>query len=377
MNKERFFWVVVSLLLLIGLLVLVKIHLESVKTPSIEKEQGGFSLPIETVQLQPVTMTRPYIGRIKAIQSVDILPFINGFISQVKVKGGQFVQEGDILFTIDKKTYQAQKDQADAQVLSAKATYDNAAIYLKRIEKTPSKAISQTELDNAKAQFLSAEGSLKAAQAAAAAALVNYNYTEVKAPISGVVGNIPVTIGDYVSPAGKVLAQIIQQTPIRVAFSISNKEYLNFLSSDNNKLFDGWRIQLKLPNNELYPQEGTVVYTDNSVAQDTSSITVYADFDNPNGQLVADGYVDVLAQKNIQSGILIDKDLVHFEPTGSFVYVLNGHKINKQAVSIGITVGQQFYIEKGLKGGESLVKGSIPGDLVTSQPQSLQEVQKK
>lgn len=360
MNKERFFlWFVIGILV-ICLLVLARFYIESQRKEAGSGPQEGMSYPIRQVKEEQVVLKQPYIGTVTAIQKVSVLPYLSGFISEVRVQGGQHVKAGDVLFVLRQEAYKAQKDQAAAQLLSAQAAYDNAATYLKRIEKTSSQAISKTELDNAKAKFLSAQADLEAAQAELAVAMVNYDYTVVKASIDGVVGNIPVTVGEYVSPQGQALAQIVQQTPIRVVFSISDKEYLDFLSKENEKAFQNWEVRLKLPNGMMYPKQGRVRYTDNSVATGTSSIAVYAEFDNPNGELVQDGYVDVLLEKKIENGILLDKDLIHFEPDGAFVYLETDAGVLKQPVSVGIAVGQQFYIASGLKAGDRVISGSVP-----------------
>lgn len=359
MNKERFFLGITISFLLICLLVLLWFYLDNKQKSTVIPTQSS-SFPIETVKEQAVVLKQPYIGTVTAIQKVAILPYLNGYISEIRVKGGQTVKKGDVLFVLRQESFKAQKERAQAQVLSAEAAYNNASTYLQRIEKTPSQAISKTELDNAKAKFLSAEADLKAAKAELAVAVVNYDYTVIRASIDGIVGNIPVTPGEYVSPEGKPLAQIIQQTPIRVVFSISNKEYLDFLTDGKENVFDGWTMRLRLPNGLIYPHPGHLSYTDNTVADGTSSIAVYAEFDNPEGKLLQDGYVDVLLEKNISNGILLDKNLVHFEPDGAVVYLKINEQIIKQPVSVGATVGQQFYIADGLKTGDQVIVGTVP-----------------
>lgn len=363
MTKERFISGLIIGILLIFLFILLHLYFEGHLSQK-EKAYQKPELPTISVYEQPILLKQPFVGTVTSIQSVAILPYINGFVAKIDVKGGQSVQVGDTLFIIRQDEYKALKESAAAQVLSANAAYTNAKTYLARIEKTPSAAISQTELDNAKANFLSAQGNLKAAEAQLAQAQVNYDYTVVKAPISGVVGNIPVTIGDYVSPTGKILANIVQKTPTRVVFSVTNKEYLDFLVGDTEQLFAGFDVRLRLPSGALYPQIGKVVYWDNQVAPDTSSIAVYADFDNPDGLLIPNGYVDVFVEKNISKGILLDKNLVHFEPNGAFVYLKKGDEVKKQPVSLGQAIGQQFYISKGVNNGDLVLVGTIPDFLL-------------
>lgn len=182
-------------------------------------------LALNVMPLAPrdVSLTQSYIGYVTPIHSVDIVPYINGFLEDIMVDGGQRVERGDNLILIRQNEYKASLEAAEASVLQADATLNNAAVYYRRMKQAGTKVISKTELDNAKASYLSAKAALAQAKANRDLAKVNFDYTIIQAPISGIVGNVDLTRGDYVSPSSGTLLKIIQFDPIRVVFPLPTK----------------------------------------------------------------------------------------------------------------------------------------------------------
>ncbi|MBR6663673.1 MAG: efflux RND transporter periplasmic adaptor subunit, partial [Alphaproteobacteria bacterium] len=249
---------------------------------------------------QDTEITTTHIGYITPIKSVNVLPNVNGYIQDVLVEGGQKVKTGDVLAIIDQREYDAALKATKASTAKAQADLNNADVYYRRIKKAGSKAISATDLDNAKASYLSALASLEQAKAEQNKAQVVYDYTVLQSTIDGVVGNVDLTPGNYVSPSGGALFSIVQTDPIRVVFSISDKEYLDVLYRQGEKnLFADSQIKLQLANGNIYTPTGKFKFTDNMVDKSTGSISVYADFANPNGDLVSGSYVNVQINKEV------------------------------------------------------------------------------
>ena len=165
-----------------------------------------------------VTVTNSYVGYAEAINQVQIIPYISGYLQEISVKAGQFVREGELLITIEPNEYKAKLDAAEASVLQAEAAFAYNQNYYDRVQKSGKKAFSEIETDNAKNNFLQSQAALKNAEANRALAQVNYGYTKIKAPISGLVGNFTLSPGDYVSPGNGTLLNIVQTNPIRVVF---------------------------------------------------------------------------------------------------------------------------------------------------------------
>lgn len=366
MKNERWIWGGIVLLLFGCIIGLVWYHESKSETKLVTSQKIPEKvLTVDTVTVQPhtVTLKQKYIGTVVPVQSVAVLPYISGFIDQVLVQGGQHVKAGETLFVIQQRQYSAQKEVAAANVQSAQAALNNAHIYLDRIERTKSKAISQTELDNARTSFLSAQADLKAAQSRLTVAEVNYDYTVIRSPIEGIVGNVPITKGNYVSPNGEALVRIIQQSPIRVVFTMSNRDYLEIVDKGNH-LFQSWVFRLRLATGELYAQPGVFQYVDNQITGSTSSISVYVDFPNPNGKLIANAYVDVLLEKTAPNTITLDQNLVHLTDKEAFVYLLENGKITQRSVLLGMSLNHQYVIESGLRQGDEVIIGTIPADLI-------------
>ena len=293
-----------------------------------------------------------YIGYVTPVHDVSVRPYISGFVDEIRVKGGSEVKAGDVMVIIDQAEYKAKLDAAKAAVAQAEASFNNSSVYYQRMQKAGARAVSKTELDNAKASFLSAEAALEQAKAALAEAQVNYDYTVIRATIDGVVGDVPLSKGDYVSPEN-VLLTVIQYNPIRVVFSITDKDYLE--EAGRPEMFADETLRLKLADGAVYPQAGTFGYVDNQIDKSTNSIAVYADFANPDKRLVANAYVNVLVEKKYR-GMIVRKDLVYIEPDGSYIYVAGANGGVKTAVNFLSEYGNNNYILKNtFTPGESIV----------------------
>ena len=299
------------------------------------QKQRELTLNVIPIEPQDITITSTYVGYVTPIKSVDLVPNVSGYIEDVFVQGGQDVKVGDNLVLIDQREYKAALNAAIAATTQAQANFNNAKVYYERIKKAGKKAISQTEFDNAKAEYLSALGNLEEAKANQAKAQVMYDYTVLQSSIDGVVGNVDLTKGNYVAPGSGALLSIIQYDPIRVVFSISDKEYLNEIAKQNGApLFAGEKIMLKLSNGNLYKPLGEFKFTDNSIDKATGSVAVYADFANPNHELMANAYVDVLLEKNVKDAVLVRQNYVVLSPDGNYVYTIKNNQLLKTPVTI-------------------------------------------
>ena len=289
-----------------------------------------------------ITVTTPYIGYITPIHEALIKPYISGFIEKIYVKGGQTVKKGDVLVVLKQDEYIAALQAAYADILKADAALQNASTYFERLKKA-GKSISAAELESAEASYLSAVATLEQAKANYNAAKVNYDYTIITAPINGVVGNVSLTKGNYISPAGPALFSIVQYNPIRVVFSISDKEYLSELQKE--KPFSDETLFLELPNGKIFKNTGVVHYTDNSVDTPTSSLKVYADFKNIGKILTPNTYVTVLSQSIIKNAVEVKKNLVLLQNDGNFIYLIRGGLLIKEKVEILATLGESFILK--------------------------------
>ena len=189
-------------------------------------------------------------------------------------------------------------------------------------------------------------------------AKTNYDYTIIKSPISGLIGNFNLSIGDYVSPSDGNLLSIIQLDPIKVVFSLTDVEYLNMLQQDG-KLFKDTVIKLKLANGSSFESVGDFKYSDNQLDKNTNSIAVYAYFNNPFNTLLPNAFVNVETLKEYKNILLINKQLVKIKETGNYINIARNNNILSVPIKIISKKNDIFAIENTLNEGDLLVLDDI------------------
>lgn len=292
---------------------------------------------------QDITITNNYVGYVEAINQVQIIPYINGYIQNVEVKAGQFIQKGDLILTIEPEEYKARVEASEAAVMQASASFEYNQNYYERVQKSGKKAFSEIEIDNAKNNFLQAQATLKNAEANKLLATVNYNYTIINAPISGLIGNFTLSSGDYVSPSSGSLLNIIQTNPIRVVFSLTDVEYFNM--KENGQLFKDSVIHLKLPNGKIYKHTGKFKYTNNELNKSTNSLAIYVYFENEDNELLPNAFVTVNIDKIFKNSVSIDKKYIKMQTDGNFINLSQNGKIILKPVEILGEKGTQYILK--------------------------------
>ena len=318
---------------------------------------------IDVVPLIPqdVTLSKRYIGYVTPVHSVSVLPFISGFVESVSVHSGQFVQAGQLLAILEQGTYKANLQTARAAVMQAVAAYENADTYYKRLKNAGEKAVAQANLDKALADFLSAKAAFAQAEAQLASAEVNYNYTIIRAPISGIIGTVEPTKGDYVSPAGQPLMTIMQVSPVKVVFSLTDKDYIQNVSANGlSDLLKGNKIRLQLPNGEFYPLEGVYQYAENALDKGTNSVAVYVNFDNKDNILIPNAYVTVYLEQEFKNVVALPQNQVTMTPDGDFITTANQHGLQQQKIDIVDTQGSKYIVKNTFSPQTYLVKDRPP-----------------
>lgn len=357
--KKSFFWISVVVLgvLVWGGLKTTYYHKEDKSIQPIEISRPT-TVNVQKMQSIPLVLSHTYIGSVIPIHSVEIRPFIAGFIEEVYVNGGDFVETDQPLFLLEQSQYIVQKNLQKANIMQTLADLQNAKTYYERLKQAGDKAVPQSDLDAAKAKFFASSAAFAAAVAQYNAAQVMYNYTFVNAPINGFLGNVSVTKGQYVSPEGSPLAYLVQTTPMRIVFSIPNTTYLKEKQSNSNNLFADKKIRLKLADGQLYDITGKVQFLDNAVTATTDSVQVFADFENANRLLLPNAYVDVLVEEDIPNALVIPQKFVSMKQDGYFVWVVGADGLlHERQIEVSEQVVDKsfYYVTKGLEEGEFIV----------------------
>lgn len=352
------------------------------------------SVETAAVRLAPVTRDASFVGTVTAVQQVDIRARVDGFLASVNFREGSFVKAGTPLFEIEKDPYLAALDGANASLAAAQATQTGAEVNLKQAEMTlarqarllSSKAVAQeavdqatTSRDAAAAQVKQAEAQVAQAQAQVRTAELNVAYTEVVSPISGRIGKTDITVGNLVSSSSGPLATVVQTDPIRVVFSISDRDYLRAV--DQLKPGQGLKAgadeyhpEIQLPDGTTYPHPGKIAFIDNKIDSTTGTIAVYAEFPNPNLQLVPGQYVSVTVQQGSATLLpVVAATAVQQDREGTYVFVLGeANRATIRRIALGSRVGTDWAVASGLANGDIVIVSGIqkikPGIVVVPHP---------
>ncbi len=325
---------------------------------SVVENSDTMVIEVLPLTMQDVDIASKYVGYVVPIKSVEVMANVSGYIDEIWAEGGNKVEYGDNLLLIDQRQYKADVEAMRASKSMAYADFVNAKNYYNRIKKAGKKAVSPSQIDEAKAQFLSAEAKLKQADAELKKAEVVLDYTVLQASISGVLGDVSLTKGNFVAAGQTKLFDIIQQNPIRVKFAISNKDYINN-SDDKNQPFANSKIKLKLADNSTYQYTGKFAYIDNQIEKQTASLTVFADFENPDNKLLANSYVDVTLEKKLNDVFLIKQNYVKLENEGAFANVIKNNTLRKEKLNIVGYLDDAYVVNNKFAKNDFLVIGNI------------------
>ena len=304
----------------------------------------------QQVKTADVSPKRSYIGRVEAIKSVDLKPQITGYVEKVLFKEGSLVNEGDILFIIEQKRYLANVELRQAELDSAKANLVKTERDYKR-QKSLSKQnyASKATLDTSESNYLQAKAAVAQAEANLELAKIDLDYTEIKAPFTGYIGKANITEGNYVTSSSDNLARIVQVSPIRVAFSVTDKDVLeNRLSqSDNMSL----RTELVLPNGKIISEPLLATFSSNEIDSSSATITIYTEYENQNNLLIPGNYVDINVSESVaQMAVLVPQAALAQDENGNYVVVVNEDNIAEQRrVVLGDPVEDYQIVLEGLK----------------------------
>jgi membrane fusion protein, multidrug efflux system len=333
------------------------------------------AVSVAPVVSRQVTETSDYIGRITAIDKVDIVARVPGFIEERTFTEGQEVKQGDLLFRIEQATYQAAVDQARATLAKAKATEVNAKLQFDRgKELVRNQNIPQSTLDQRAADEAAAQAGVLEAQAALEQAEINLGYTEVRSPIDGRIGLAIFTKGNLVQPSSGRLATIVSQDPIYVLFQVSQRNLLDFYrrrpdGADKNGPVT---VRIKLPNGTVYPHPGVANFLDVQVDPTTDTVAVRATVPNPEHLLIPGGVVGVSVERGApKSALTIPQASVLLDQAGRYVLVVDAaKKVEQRRVTTGAEQGRDIVVTDGLKEGELVIVEGIqkvrPGQVVTA-----------
>lgn len=298
---------------------------------------------------QDITEKTSYIGHVEAIKSVNIVPQVSGYVEKVLFKEGSHVEAGDLLFVIEQRRYLANVELRKAELQSAKASLVRAERDFKRQSQLAKQSYaSKATFDTAESTYLQAKAAVSQAQANLDLAEIDLAYTEIKAPISGRIGKAEVTEGNYVN-SSQNLARIVQTDPIRVVFSVSDKEFLNSRLYNQQNGEEKIRSEIVLPNGQTIEHHFKSRFSDNEVNSDTATIAIYAEYDNENELLIPGNYVQMrIGAQEINKELLVPQSAIAQDEHGNYVMVVKDGIAEQRRVTLGKTIGTEQVVKSGL-----------------------------
>lgn len=318
------------------------------------------SVIVAPVQQQEIADTSDFVGRVTAIDKVEIVARVPGFIEQRLFTEGQLVKKGDLLFHIEQATYKAAVEQQEANLAKAKAVELNAAQQLARGKALlPKEFVPKAQVDTQIAAQQSAAADVLEAQAALDQARINLGYTEIRSPIDGRIGRVAFTVGNLVGPNTGSLVTIVSFDPIYVIFQASGRDVLDF----KRRLLAGGAangrvtVHVRLPDGKLYPQPGYADFLDIQADPSTDTVAVRAKFPNKDALLVPGGVVGVSIQRGApRAALVIPESAVQLDQAGTYVLVVDAaNKVALRRFHIASERSGSVVVADGLKAGERII----------------------
>lgn len=327
---------------------------------------GDNEYAVRTVQGQRADLQTTYPATIKGVQDVEIRPKISGFITKLCVKEGQQVKKGQLLFVIDNVTYSAAVRQAKAAVNSAKAALATAKLTYTNNEKLfANNVIGDFELQSAKNQLASAEAALAQAEANYISAKQNLDFCYVTSPANGVVGDLPYKVGALVSSSSaQPLTTVSDINTMQVYFSMTEKELLNMTRTAgglHTAINDYPAVKLQLADGTMYANEGKVATVSGVIDPATGSVSMRADFPNPDHLLKSGGSGSIIVPTVSDNAVIIPQESVAQVQDKYFVYIVGkDNKVKYSQVTVNPNNdGKNYIVTSGLNIGDTFVSKGI------------------
>jgi membrane fusion protein (multidrug efflux system) len=311
---------------------------------------------------QDVRQSVEFVGQIQAIDDVQILARVSGFLETKNVADGAMVKKGELLFTIEKTSYEAAVASAEADLANTKASAALQAADLERDTDLYQKGhISKAKFDATNASKEQADANVDASQARLKTAELNLSYTKISAPFDGQISKTAFSVGDVVGPTSGPITRLVSKAPVYVNFAISEKDYLDTMQG-GGKAGDMVAenvpdVHLVLPNGDKYGENGEIVFIDNAVDSRTGTISIRARFVNKNLLLVPGTFVTVVIEAaKGQKALVIPQAAIQRDQRGAFVLAVNDKNLVEQRyVELGQQVDTNFVVTKGLQQGERVI----------------------
>lgn len=349
-----------------GLCIFLLLFFSCSQNKAQQKQAQPPEITVFVAAEQEVPIYQEFVGQTHGFKDIAIRARVEGFLEGIHFEEGSRIKKGTLLYTLESQQFEADVAAKMSRVAEARTMLVKAESDLNRIRPlAEEKAVSQSDLDAAIAQYEASVESVKASEANLKASKIQLGYTKIYSPISGIIGKTKAKVGDFVgrSPNPVILNTVSRIDTIIVEFFITETQYLQvarkFLSEIDAAAQNARKenLELILADGSLYEHKGEFEFVDRNVDPTTGALLVQASFPNPRELLRPGQFAKVKALvKVVKGGILIPQRCV-VELQGMYsVYVVDdGNKIQTRQVKVGPKIKQFWLISEGLKPGDQVV----------------------
>ncbi|HEX9264230.1 MAG TPA: efflux RND transporter periplasmic adaptor subunit [Candidatus Binatia bacterium] len=354
MTCKRQTWLGATRLLGVGLVVFGSV-VGCRRDPQANFERPPAPVTAATTVVQDVPVYVDAVGKVVAREVVSIQPQVSGRITKIHFTDGADVKVGEPLFTIDPRPYQAQLDQAEANLAQAEAALSLAKVNLARMENVVDRrAVSRQDYDAKKNAVEAGEAQVRQNHAAVENARLNLEYCTIRSPINGRAGQRSVDIGNVVSANAGSLLVIQRLDPIYADFTVTEGE---LGAVQRNMAKGALKVEVRLPDDDTQAREGKLTFLDNSVQEGSGTVKLRATLSNADRRFWPGRFAKVrLILETRRGAVLVPADAPQLSAKGSFVYVIKSDSSAEQRpVKVGQRHGDLIVIDQGVKANERVV----------------------
>ncbi|EFM19291.1 efflux RND transporter periplasmic adaptor subunit [Pantoea sp. PNT01] len=332
------------------------------------------------VLIKPVSQWDNFNGRVEAVQSVQLRPRVSGYIDSVNYREGDEVKKGQVLFTIDDRSYRAALEQAKAELARARSQASLARSESGRSEKLiGTQAISREAWEQRRSAASQAQADVLAAEAAVDMAQLNLDFTRVTAPIDGRASRAQITAGNLVTAgdSASVLTTLVSQQQMYVYFDVDENTFLNYQAmARQGQQRHALPVEIALVGEQGFPHQGKIDFTDNQLTASTGTIRMRALLDNQQRQFTPGLFARVRLPGSAQfEAVLIDDKAVLTDQDRKYVYVVDGEgKAQRRDIQPGAMIDGLRIVKSGLHAGDKVIIAGLQKVFMPGMPVTAQQV---
>ena len=352
--------------------------LMAASVPPSRAQQASTPVPVGVVKAErkPVAASLDFVGRVDAINRVEIKARVTGFLEAVLFKEGDAISEGAPLYRIEQGLFQSAVQQAEGALERSKAAKELSAVQLQRAQELLDKnAGTVVARDQQKAADDQAAGQITSDEASLATAKINLGYTDIASPIAGKVSKTNITKGNIVGPDTGTLTTVVSQDPMYVTFPVSQRDFLRARETGTKLDVGAIRASLRFADGTIYDQTGRINFIDVTVDRATDTVLVRATFPNPVSTLIDGQFVRVRVDLNsgsVKEQVVVPQAALIADQEGVYLFVVEDGKAVVKRVKPARETGTGVALESGLNGDEEVIVQGLqavrPGASVRATP---------